>query len=118
MIVEYTGRQFVVTEKYKVYAAAALDRIGRLADRATSAHVILIADKYRMIAEVTLTTAGQNLVAVCESPEMMTALHDAFAKIEQQLVRSRQKTTNGMRHPRTPGVRTPIEATTPAPTPA
>lgn len=106
MIVEYTGRQFVVTEKYKVYAAAALDRIGRLAARAASAHIILISDKYRMIAEVTLTTAGQNLVAICESAEMMTALHDALATIEQQVVRSRQRTTKIMRHPRVASVRT------------
>ncbi|GAC1425951.1 MAG: hypothetical protein NVSMB62_23290 [Acidobacteriaceae bacterium] len=111
MIVEYTGRQFVVTEKYKVYAAAALDRIGRLAPRAASAHVIFIADKYRMIAEVTLTTGGQNLVAVCESPEMMTALHDALATIEQQLVRSRQRTTKIMRHPRVASVRTMADPT-------
>lgn len=106
MVVEYTGRQFVVTAKYKVYAAAALDRIERLAPKAASAHIILIADKYRKIAEVTLTTGGQSLVAICESAEMMTALHDAFAKIEQQLVRSRQKTTKSMRHPRVASVRT------------
>lgn len=118
MIVEYTGRQFVVTEKYKVYAAAALDRIGRLAARAASAHIILITDKYRKIAEVTLTTAGQNLVAVCESSDMMTALHDALATIEQQLVRSHQRSTRIMRRPRTPGLRTPVETGTSAATPA
>ena len=31
------------------------------------------------------------MVATCESAEMMTALHDALAKIEQQAVRQRQK---------------------------
>lgn len=110
MVVEYTGRQFVVTEKYKTYAAAALEPIGRLATRTASAHVILIADKYRKIAEVTLTCGGQNLVAVCEAQEMMTALHDAIAKIEQQLIRSRQRNNRIMRHPRTPGLRSPAEA--------
>ena len=35
------------------------------------------------------------MVATCESAEMMTALRDALAKIEQQAVRQRQKATNG-----------------------
>ncbi len=106
MIVEYTGRQFVVTEKYKVYAAAALNRIGRLAGESASAHVILMTDKYRNIAEVTLACGGQSMVAVCESPEMMTAVHDALATIEQQVIRSRQRTTTIMRHPRSAGLKT------------
>lgn len=111
MIVEYTGRQFVVTQKYKVFADEALDQIGKLAGKHASAHVILIADKYRKIAEVTVICRGQNQVAVCESTEMMTALHDALAKIEQQVVRQRQRTTTIMRHPRTAGLRTPMEET-------
>ena len=42
------------------------------------------------------------MVAVCESVEMMTALHHALAKIEQQAIRQKQKTTTNMRHPRVP----------------
>jgi ribosome-associated translation inhibitor RaiA len=40
------------------------------------------------------------MVATCESAEMMTALRDALAKIEQQAVRQRQKETKGVRRPR------------------
>ena len=40
------------------------------------------------------------MVATCESAEMMTALRDALAKIEQQAVRQRQKATKGIRRPR------------------
>ncbi len=40
------------------------------------------------------------MVATCESAEMMTALHDALAKIEQQAVRQKQKATKGVRRPR------------------
>jgi putative sigma-54 modulation protein len=111
MIVEYTGRQFVVTEKYKALAGAALERIGMLVGDHASAHVILTVDKYRKIAEVTVMNGGPNLVAVCESAEMTTALRDALAKVEQQVVRSRQRTTTIMRHPRVAGLRTAVEAT-------
>lgn len=114
MIVEYTGRQFVVTEKYRVLADAALDRIEVLTGKNASAHVILSVDKYRKIAEVTVMSCGQNLVAVCEAAEMMTALRDALAKIEQQVVRSRQRSTTIMRHPRMAGLRTTQETTEPS----
>ncbi|HWB31979.1 MAG TPA: ribosome-associated translation inhibitor RaiA [Acidobacteriaceae bacterium] len=101
MIVEYTGRQFVVTQKYRQQAEAGLKAIQKIVSTATSAKVILTVDKYRKIAEVTVTERGQSLVARCEAADMMTALHDALAKIEQQAVRQKQKATTTKRHPRT-----------------
>jgi putative sigma-54 modulation protein len=102
MIVEYTGRQFIVTQKYKDRTDKGLRRIERIVGRAASAHIILTLDKYRKIAEVAVVDGGQSMVAVCESVEMMTALHHALAKIEQQAVRQKQKVTTNMRHPRVP----------------
>lgn len=119
MIVEYTGRQFVISRKYRAVADEALDGIAKLLTKAVSAHVILTADKYRKIAEVTVTCKGQALVAISESTGMMNALRDALAKIEQQIIRQRQRTTTGIRHPRTGGLRTPVESTAaPPPLPA
>jgi putative sigma-54 modulation protein len=102
MIIEYTGRQFVVTQKYKDRTQKGLKRIERIVGGAASAHIILSVDKYRKIAEVAVVDGGQNMVAICESVEMMTALHHALAKIEQQAIRQKQKTTTNMRHPRVP----------------
>ena len=100
MIIEYTGRQFVVTQKYKDEAADGLRAIEKLLSGATSAKVILSVDKYRMIADVTVTQGSQSMVATGESAEMMTALRDALATIEQQAVRHKQKATKGIRRPR------------------
>ena len=105
MIIEYTGRQFVITEKYRVQAEAGLERISKVVGGAASAHVILSVDKYRKIAEITVKNGSPDMVANCESAEMMTSLRDALAKVEQQAVRHRQKTTTSMRHPRVAGVR-------------
>jgi putative sigma-54 modulation protein len=102
MIIEYTGRQFVVTQKYKDRTQKGLKRIERIVGEAASAHIILSLDKYRKIAEVAVVDGSQNMVAICESVEMMTALHHALAKIEQQAIRQKQKTTTNMRHPRVP----------------
>jgi putative sigma-54 modulation protein len=105
MIIEYTGRQFIVTEKYRVQAEAGLERIAKVVDGAASAHVILSVDKYRKIAEVTVKNGHPDMVANCESAEMTTALRDALAKVEQQAIRYRQRTTTIMRHPRVAGAK-------------
>jgi putative sigma-54 modulation protein len=99
MIIEYTGRQFVVTQKYKDQAAAGLRAIEKIVGGATGAKVILTVDKYRKIADVAVKQGSQSMVATCESAAMTTALRDALAKIEQQAVRQRQKATKGMRRP-------------------
>ncbi len=100
MLIEYTGRHTTVTEKQKTQAEAGLAQIGKLVGGTCSAHVILTVDKYRQIAEVTVVCSGQSLVATCEGTEMSTALHDALAKLEQQVVRHNQKTTTMKRHPK------------------
>ena len=83
MIIEYTGRQFVVTQKYKDQAVVGLRAIEKIVSGATSAKVILTLDKYRKIADVTVSQGGQHM-----------------ATIEQQAVRQRQKATKGVRRPR------------------
>lgn len=106
MIIEYTGRQTVVTQKYKDQAQAGLERIEKIVNGVTKAKVVLTVDKYRKIADITVNEGNQSIVAACESEDMMTALRDALAKIEQKAVRQRQRTTTNMRHPRMAGLKT------------
>ena len=112
MIIEYTGRQFVITEKYRAQAEAGLQAIEMIVNGsgAATAKVVLLVDKYRKVAEVTVTHPGQSMVARCAAAEMATALRDALAKIEQQAVRQKQKTTTTKRHPRSASRGAVIEA--------
>jgi len=91
MIVEYTGRHTTITAKLKTQAQAGLERIAKVTNRCTSAHVILTEDKYRRIAEVTVQCRGESIVARCEGTEMESALHDALAKVEMQAIRHKEK---------------------------
>ena len=100
MDIEYTGRQTIISKKFKTQSEAGLARIAKLVGRTASAHVFLTTDKYRRIAEVTLKTRGQSLVANCEATEMEAALHDALCKLEQQIIRHNQKKTKEKRHSR------------------
>jgi putative sigma-54 modulation protein len=100
MDVEYTGRQTTITKKLKLQTEAGLARIAKIVGNSGSVHVILSTDKYRQIADVTVQTRHQKLVARCESTEMAVALHDALAKIEQQAIRHKKKFGTIKRHPK------------------
>ncbi len=98
MNIEYTGRGTTIYPKLKQLAETELERIDKIVGRAVGAHVILTEDKYRMIAEVTVTAAHETLVATCESTDMQTALHDALRKIEQQAVKHKERKATNERH--------------------
>jgi putative sigma-54 modulation protein len=100
MDVEYTGRQTTVTKKLKLQTEAGLAQITKIVGSSGNVHVILSTDKYRQIAEVTVQTRHQKLVARCEATEMEVALHDALAKIEQQAIRNKKKFGTIKRHPK------------------
>lgn len=98
MEIEYTGRQATITKKLKTMADVGLDRVAKIVGSACSVHVILTTEKYRHSAEITLKTRTYKLVVKCGGTEMVVALHDALAKIEQQAIRHKQKTTTIKRH--------------------
>ncbi len=99
MTVEYTGRGTAITPKLKQLADTELARMESILGRVVSAHVILTEEKYRHTAEVTLKTAHDQLVAVCESTaDMLTALHDSLRKIEQQAIRHKERKITVERH--------------------
>jgi ribosome hibernation promoting factor len=100
MDVEYTGRQTTITKKLKLQAEEGIAAITKIVGSSGSVHVILSTDKYRQIAEVTVQTKHQKLVARCEDTDMVVALHDALAKIEQQAIRHKKKYGTIKRHPK------------------
>ncbi|MES2391051.1 MAG: ribosome-associated translation inhibitor RaiA [Acidobacteriota bacterium] len=100
MTIEFTGRHTTITAKLKQQAEAGLARIDRVANRCVKAHVILTEDKYRHIAELSVTCRGDILVARCESTAMEVALHDALQRVEQQAIRHKQRYETVRSHPK------------------
>ncbi len=91
MEVEYTGRQVAVTPELRALAEQALERIEKLAGKAASAQVVLTTEKYRHTAEVRVQTSLQEIVGLCESNSMETALRGALEKAEAQAIRAKEK---------------------------
>ena len=100
MHIEFVGRHFEITAKLRAQATEYLERIILIAPNATTARVILTEDKYRRIAEVELVIPGGDLVAKCEEKEMEQALHDALRRIEQQVVKHKQRDQTIRDHPK------------------
>ena len=101
MPVECTGRQVVITQPLRLLAEEGVDRIARILGKITSAHVVLTAEKYRQIAEVTVKTRACTLVALCESSvSMETALREALVKTEHQATRHKDKQRSRKRQPK------------------
>ena len=101
MPVECTGRQVVITKPLRTLAEEGIERIARILGKITSAHVVLTAEKYRQIAEVTIKTRACTLVALCESSASMeTALRDALVKAESQATRYKDKQRTRKRQPK------------------
>ena len=101
MPVECTGRQVAITKPLRTLAEEGIERIARILGKITSAHVVLTAEKYRQIAEVTVKTRACTLVALCESSASMeTALRDALVKAESQATRYKDKQRTRKRQPK------------------
>ena len=100
MEIEYTGRQVTVTRPLRTLAEAGIERIVKILGRATSAHIILSATKYRQTAEVTIKTRLSKIVGVSESTSMESSLREALDKAETQAIRSRKKLQAKKRQPK------------------
>ena len=101
MPVECTGRQVVITKPLRTLAEEGIERIAKVLGKIISAHVVLTAEKYRQIAEVTVHTRACTFVALCESASSMeSALRDALGKAETQATRHKDRLRTRKRQPK------------------
>lgn len=101
MQVEFTGRQMTVTKDLRALAEEGIERILKVLRKTLSIHVILTSEKYRQIAEITVSTRACSLVAECESNSSMeAALREALVKAEAQALRHKNKLRSQKRQPK------------------
>jgi putative sigma-54 modulation protein len=101
MPVECTGRQVAITKPLRILAEEGIERIATILGKIASAHVVLTAEKYRQIAEVTVKTRLCTLVGLCESSTSMeSALREALVKTETQATRHKDKQRSRKRQPK------------------
>ncbi len=106
-----TGRNVEVTPALRQQVVRRLDRLERLiGDAALSAQVVLTADKYRLVTDITLHMRGDHvLTGVGGATSWPLSIKEASAHIEQQGQKVKQKWTSRKRRA-TSGKRLPVPA--------
>jgi len=98
MEITITGRHYEVDSELESYIDRELTYLEDKYKRFDDAQVILIKEKYRQIAEITLHADGHRYLAKEESDDMYVSIDNAVAKVETQVKKFREKRRETSRH--------------------
>jgi putative sigma-54 modulation protein len=91
MDITVTFRHMEPAESLRTYAEEKLSKIRKYLDSPLEAHVVLGVEKFRHLADVTLSVDGTRIKAVEETIDMYSAIDQVMDKIEKQVKRHRSK---------------------------
>ena len=91
MDITVTFRHVESTESLKEYAEEKISKIDKYFDYPIEAHIVLTAEKFRRMADVTLNVNGAVINAEEETEDMYSAIDQVMDKIEVQVKRYRDK---------------------------
>lgn len=87
MNVEYTGRQFNVSNGIRKEVESGLTKLTKILGENFKSKVILTAEKQRRIAEITVTHKRKPIVGLAEASDMKSAISAALRNIEKQALK-------------------------------
>jgi len=94
MDISVTFRHMKPTESIRIYAEEKLSKIKKYLDAPIEAHVVLSVEKFRHIADVTLSVNGILIKGIEETDDMYSAIDQVMDKLEAQVKKSRSKVRN------------------------
>ena len=87
MNVEYTGRQYEITPAIRKEVETGLAKIRKILGDKFEAKVILIVQKHRHKAEITITPRKGPIVGLAEAGDMKSAVGEALDHLEKQALK-------------------------------
>jgi len=99
MNVEYTGRQCEITPAIRKEVETRLTKIRKILGNRFETKVILVVEKHRHKAEITIKPRNGPLVAVAQAGDMNAAIHEAFEHLENQAVKYKTRWRTRKRRP-------------------
>src|ERR1700758_70365 len=87
MNVEYTGRQYEVTNSIRKEVETGLTKIRKILGDKFETKVILAVEKHRHKAEITISPRNGPLVGLAQAKEMTIAVNQALDHLEKQAVK-------------------------------
>lgn len=91
MEITVTFRHMEPSESLKSYAEEKISKINKYLDFPIEAHIVLAVEKFRRMADVTLSLNGTMIKGVEETEDMYSSIDQVMDKIEKQVKRYREK---------------------------
>jgi putative sigma-54 modulation protein len=91
MEITTTARHFELTPAIREHGEKRLQKLTRYFDRITKTNVVLIREKHRQIAEITLRVNGSDLVSREETNDVFLSIDRAVESLERQLKRHKER---------------------------
>jgi putative sigma-54 modulation protein len=99
MNVEYTGRQCEITPAIRKEVETRLTKIRKILGNRFETKVILVVEKHRHKAEITIKPRNGPLVGIAQAGDMNAAIHEAFEHLENQAVKYKSRWRTRKRRP-------------------
>jgi putative sigma-54 modulation protein len=87
MNVEYTGRQYEVTNAIRKEVETGLNKIRKILGDRFDSKVILTVEKHRHKAEITISPRNGPLVGLAQAKDMTIAVNEALDHLEKQAIK-------------------------------
>ena len=87
MNVEYTGRQYEVTNAIRKEVETGLQKIRKILGDRFETKVILTVEKHRHKAEITISPRNGPLVGLAQAKDMTIAVNEALEHLEKQAIK-------------------------------
>lgn len=91
MKVHFTGRHVEVSDSLKLLANERVKKLSHFLDDIMDVHVVLVVEKHRHQAEVTLKTRLGSFLASAETDDMYVSLGQAMDRLEAQTHRHQER---------------------------
>ncbi|MBW1805780.1 MAG: ribosome-associated translation inhibitor RaiA [Deltaproteobacteria bacterium] len=91
MEIAVTFRHMEPSESIRSYAEEKISKINKYLDFPIEAHIVLAAEKFRRVVDVTVSVNGTIIKAMEETEDMYSAIDQVMDKIEIQVKRYRSK---------------------------
>ena|SRR3990167_2206599 len=91
MQVNFTGHGLEITPALRQLVENKFEKIQRHFDHITSAHITFGVQKLENTAEITIHIPGHQLHAVAKSNDMYKAVDEMLNKLDQQIVKHKEK---------------------------
>lgn len=91
MNVEYTGRQYEVTNAIRKEVETGLTKIRKILGDKFETKVILAVEKHRHKAEITISPRNGPLVGLAQAKDMSIAVNEALDHLEKQAIKYKTK---------------------------